>query len=563
MAEAEDGSYLPTSFAAHLWRVASAASNELAIVQGESTLTWAEFDERAARVAGYLRDRGLEPGGCVAIAATNCPEYLVALLAAFKAAACVANVNYRYRRDEIAYVLNDCGAQAVIFGGELADEVIPAIARTPTCRIVISIGAPPELAPKTEPVVRLEDIATSYPSPAEFAVTGDKEWLLYTGGTTGMPKAVVGTEGERLGVLYSIAVTNLGVADTKIAPERAAACTAAAVPRPVYFTAAPLMHGTGLYCALIALVSGATIVLAASRTYDAEDVLRTLASRRVTDMHVVGDAMMLPVVDALDAAQRRGHHYDLSSLARIQSAGTVWSRRSKERMLAHADITQLDMIAATEGGPFAIAESSRRRPPKDGAAFVLAPSARLLGPEGDFLQPDSFQVGQLAVATTPNARYLGDERKTDQTFRDIDGVRYAVPGDLAAFNTDGTLRLLGRGSSVINTGGEKVYVDEVEAVLRNHPHVADAVVVGIADERLGQVVGAVLTVRSGAELDAATVGAFVAASLSGFKKPRVVRVVPEIRRLASAKPDLNWAKAVLASSGAELPARAPTESVES
>jgi 3-oxocholest-4-en-26-oate---CoA ligase len=549
---ADDEPYMPTSFAAHLQRVATVAPNAVAIIQGGSTLTWAEFDDHAARVAGYLEHHGLGPGSRVAIAAPNRPEYLVALLGAFKIGASVANVNYRYRRGEIAYLLNDCHAQAVIFAGELAGEVMAAVSESPTCQVLVSVGTLADSAHATTEVTNLEDIVTSHPPVSAVAESPDNEWLLYTGGTTGMPKAVVGMESERLGVLYSIALTNMGVADTRIAPERAAACTAAAVPRPVYFTAAPLMHGTGLYCALIALVGGATIVLAASPTYDAEDVLHTLTVQRVTDMHVVGDAMMLPLVDELDSGHTR-HRYDLSRLARIQSSGTVWSREVKERMLAHADVTQLDMIAATEGGPFAIAESSRRRPPKDSAAFVLSPIAQLLGPDGDVLERDSLEVGLLAVVTSPNARYLGDEQKTAQTFRDIGGVRYAVPGDLATFNADGTLRLLGRGSSVINTGGEKVYADEVEAVLRNHPLVADAVVAGAPDERLGQAVGAVLVLRPDARLDASAVATFVAASLGGFKKPRVVRFVPEIRRLASAKPDLAWANAVLAAPAVEHP----------
>ena len=267
----------------------------------------------------------------------------------------------------------------------------------------------------------------------------------------------------------------------------------------------------------------------------------------MTDLHIVGDAFALPLADALDTASAAGSPFDLSSLRRIQSAGTVWSGSVKQRVLSHADVVLVDLIAATEGGPFAVGVATRGTDPAELSSFRLPPGSRLLDDEGRDVVPGSETVGVLAAPAADGARYAGDAARTADVFRTVDGVLYAAPGDLARMNADGSLRLLGRGSSVINTGGEKVFVAEIEDTLRSHPAVLDAVVVGIPDPRWERLVGAVVTTKPGHRPDPDSLGAHVATALADYKRPRCLAVVPELQRTSVGKADLVWAREVLAS----------------
>lgn len=524
---------LPDDFASQFELVTDLAPERAAVLCGDRVLTWADLDERADRLAGYLADGhgdgrgGLGPGDRFGVAARNSPEYLVALHALFKLGATPVNINYRYRAAEVRHLLDSSGARGVIADADLVEVVTQAGAAR-----VVTIGTDgfgPEV-----------DAAPRHPRRAR----GDGEWLLFTGGTTGHPKAVTGRHAERLRAVRSGGLATLGLdpAGGEDALRRALAIDPRGPHGMVHLPAPPLMHGTGLYAALGALAVGAPVALLPGRTTTGEDLVTTIGRHGVTDLTIVGDAFALRLLDALDAAAAAGAPSPVGSLRRIRSIGAVWSPPVKRRLLAHADVTLLDTIAASEGGVYAVSTVTRATAGDQAGTFTLAPGARLLDADGRDVPPGSDEVGLLAAPVVAEAGYEGDPQKTAGAFRDIDGVRWSVPGDMARFDADGRLRLLGRGSQVINTGGEKVYADEVELVLRDHPAVRDAVVVGVPDPRWGSVVAAVVALEAGTAAGPDELAGFVAQRLAGYKKPRRVVVVDEVARLATGKADLARAR---------------------
>jgi len=275
-----------------------------------------------------------------------------------------------------------------------------------------------------------------------------------------------------------------------------------------------------------------------------------VAAQRVDTVSIVGDVFALPLADALDRAAQAGRPYDLSSLRRMLSVGVTWSAGVKRRLLAHGDFVCRDLVAASEGGPFAVSET-RRGDHAVTSRFTLLPGARVIDEAGRDVVPGSGQVGVLAAPADDQIGYLGDPAKTAQTFRTLGGRRWVVPGDLASLEADGSITFHGRGSRVINTGGEKVFAEEVEQVLIEHPGVRDALVVGLPDPRWGQRVTAIVAPADGAGLTTEALVAHVAGRLADYKKPRGIVFVPEVRRSPSGKADLRWAQATAAADAAD------------
>jgi fatty-acyl-CoA synthase len=312
------------------------------------------------------------------------------------------------------------------------------------------------------------------------------------------------------------------------------------------------MHATGMYTALGALLASGRVVFLTQRPYDAAELARTIAPQRVDTVSIVGDVFALPLADALDRAAADGRPYDISSLRRILSVGVTWSADVKRRLLAHGDFVCRDLVAASEGGPFAVSET-RRGDSAITSRFMLLPGARVVDESGRDVVPGSGQVGMLAAPTDDEIAYLGDAAKTAETFRAFGGRRWVVPGDLASVAADGSITFHGRGSRVINTGGEKVFAEEVEQVLIEHPGVRDALVVGLPDQRWGHRVTAVVAPARDANLTADALVAYVADRLADYKKPRTVVFVPEIQRSPSGKADLRWAQTTAASAEPPTP----------
>ncbi|HEV2240527.1 MAG TPA: AMP-binding protein [Streptosporangiaceae bacterium] len=530
------------NFATVLETVADVRAERTVVSHGDRSLTWGQLDGRASRLAAVLAGRGVGAETRVAIAAYNGIEYLESVFAVLKLRAVPVNVNYRYQPDEMLHLFDDAQVEAVIFDASLAPRVAQAQASAPALETLIQIGGLSEApASSYEQVI---DAARPLPR----AARGEDHWLMYTGGTTGKPKGVL----VRHSWLYPVACANgfrlLGepVPDsldalrtvTRRLTERGSGDGDAIVCLP----APPLMHATGMYTTLGALLASGRVVYLTARSYDADELARTIGEQRVDTVSIVGDVFALPLADALDRAARAGRPYDLSSLRRILSVGVTWSADVKRRLLAHGDFVCRDVVAASEGGPFAISET-RRGDDAITARFTLMPGARVIDDTGRDVVPGSGQVGMLAAPADDETRYLGDAAKTAETFRTLGGRRWVVPGDLASVEADGLVTFRGRGSRVINTGGEKVFAEEVEQALIEHPGVRDALVVGLPDQRWGHRVTAIVAAVDSAPTADALI-AHVAERLADYKKPRGVLFVPDIRRSPSGKADLRWAQAV-------------------
>jgi fatty-acyl-CoA synthase len=527
--------------------VADVAGDRPAAIQGTVRRGWRELDERAARLARYLADAGVEPGDRVAIALYSGLEYVETILAVMKLRCSQVNVNYRYRERELRELLDDADARALVMDSALTPVAAAALARLPRVHTVLRRGKPPvppdPLAGRADDYEHVLSEAQALPRTRR---SGEDEWLMFTGGTTGRPKGVAWRQADLVAHVLNSGYGRLGgTVPTDLTELRASTRRLLADPDlPVNLVVPPLMHGTGMYSTLGTLVVGGTVVFRAARSHDPDEVATLIEQLPVTDLCVVGDAFARPLADALDRAAVAGRPYDLSSLRRVLSVGVTWTAEVKERLLRHCDARLDDVIAASEGGPFARSVTYRGERSIT-SRFELMPSARVIDEDGADITPGSGQVGLLAAPAPPGTHYLGDPAKSAMTFRDIDGRRYVVPGDLATIEADGTLVLLGRDGRVINTGGEKVFAEEVEQVIAGHPDVEDVYVVGVPDERFGHRIAAVVAVPDGKRITPDDIRARVTAELADYKQPREIVFVDELRRSPAGKADLKWARSIL------------------
>jgi acyl-CoA synthetase (AMP-forming)/AMP-acid ligase II len=529
------------NFATVLETVADIRADRIAVTHGERSLTWHELDDRAARLAGFLADCGIRAEDRVAIALYNGIEYIESVFAMLKLGAVAVNVNYRYQTAEMLHIFSDARVSGVLFDATLGPRVTEAARQAPALNTLVQVGGQPtgttfsygEIIDGTSPLARTaRDVG---------------HWLMYTGGTTGVPKGVLVSHAW----LYPVASGNGFVLLGEPVPDSLAGLRATTQrlttdgDAVVCVPAPPLMHATGMYTSLGALLASGRVVYLTARSYDADELGAVIARQRADTVSIVGDVFALPLADALDRAALSGQPYDLSSLRRIISVGVTWSADVKRRLLAHGDFVCRDLIAASEGGPFAISET-RRGDTAVTSRFTLLPGARIIDDAGADVRPGSGEIGMLAAPADDEIGYLGDPAKTAQTFRSVGGRRWVVTGDLASLEADGSITFRGRGSRVINTGGEKVFAEEVEQVLVEHPGVRDALVVGLPDPRWGHRVAAVVERVTGSDVTAEALAEHVAARLADYKKPRAIVFVPGVQRSPSGKADLRWAQSAAA-----------------
>ncbi len=509
------------NFAAVWNGLASIVPERDALVGNDRRVSWAQFDDRATRLAWHLKAAaGAEPGDRIAIDLTNRPEYLETFFAALKLGCVPVNVNFRYTVTELQYLLENSDAKAVVHGPEFAASVGSAAEQ---------IGAPsrPFLLEAGEPYERA--IAPARPA-TEWTPrrpTGDDLIFLYTGGTTGMPKGVMWRNDDLYVALWASAHPHRPEPPDPWAAARDGKRAATLLP------AAPLMHGTGLFAALAALAGAGTVVLVDRPGLDAESIWDTVARERVEVLTIVGDVFARPLLDQLDTAPDR---WDLTSLRAITSSGVLFSTAVKRGLLAHLPaVTIVDSLGASEGlGP----RNSARADDADLASgrFIVNDRIRVINEEtGRDVAPGTEEVGLVAMGGRIPVGYFKDPEKSAATFRVFDGTRYSVPGDYASVDADGTVKLLGRGSACINTGGEKVYPEEVEAELRKHPSVFDCAVVGVPDPRFGEKVVALVQITDGHALDEAELAAWCRATVAGYKTPRRFLLVDSLQRSAAGK----------------------------
>jgi fatty-acyl-CoA synthase len=534
---------------ATLWEsFADALGEQPAVSQGAVRRTWREYDHRAARVAAGFRAAGVGPQAKVALYLYNSVEYLEAQFAAFKIRAVPINVNYRYLDDELHYLLENADAEVVVFHASLASQVAKVRNRLPAVRLWVQVDDAP--SPLLEGATRYDDLIAQHgPAPREVRLEDDV-YLLYTGGTTGMPKGVMFPVGEFVRRWVN------AMAEMLLQPHpddltwcvETAKVLASVGALPVVAPACPLMHGTGMWLGVLIPHSvGGHVVLPEGTGFDADALWRTVAAERVTGVVIVGDAFALPLVRELERAEAAGSPYDLSAMQVVFSSGAMLSAAVKEALVARLPESAIvgDLMGSTEG-PGGSAVTTREGGPAT-ARFEPSPGTRVFTEDGRDVVPGSGEQGLLAVTgvgCVPLGNFKDDET-TARLIRVVDGVRYSVPGDWATVEADGTILLLGRGSGCINTAGEKVYPEEVEEALKLHPAVEDCLVVGLADERFGQRVAAVVSAAPGASITPDEVRAWAKQKLAGYKAPRDVRVVETVPRGPNGKADLRAARALL------------------
>ena len=525
---------------ADVWEaVAETVPAAPALVHGDRRITWEQLDRRADGVARALLERGVKAQDKVAQYLYNCPEYLESVFATMKAGLVPVNTNYRYTEDELVYLWDNADAVAVVFHGAFAERIDGLRGRVPGVSSWLWVDdgsgpcpqwATPYEAAAAEPGERAEP---------PWGRSGDDLLMLYTGGTTGMPKGVMWRQDDlfcRLNAGNLIKVPEdggiAGVRKTIVGPG------------PILLPACPLMHGTGSFTAMGTLAVGGCVVTLSSRHFDAVELLETVDRENVNVLAIVGDAFAKPILSALDAHPGR---FSLSTLLAMISSGVMWSEETKRGLLAHRPTMMLiDAFSSSEALGMGTSVSTGSAA-EHTAHFALGPNVRVVDPDtGEDVVPGSGARGVLALGGRNPLGYYKDPDKTAATFKEIDGVRYSVPGDYATVEADGSIQLLGRGSVCINTGGEKVFPEEVEEALKRNPAVRDAVAVGIPDERFGEAVTAAVELWPGHSVEESELIGDVRAQLAAYKAPRRIRVVGSIERSPAGKVDYAMHRAAMA-----------------
>lgn len=534
--------YVSESWAS-LWEaLADAQPDNVAVVLGDQEILWHDLDDRAARLATVLGDLGVGHGARVAQLLFNDAAYLESVYALFKLRATPVNVNYRYLQNEVAYILNNSQSEVLVYHASLADRVEGLRELVPSLRALIcvnDVGASHQV-----PADHL-DYATVVANAARaerIERSGEDLLFLYTGGTTGMPKGVMWRHVDLFGALASSGYQALGLGLPTSTEEvgRIARQLNDEGKSPTNLCAPPLMHGVALFLAMSSFVLGGKVVLLKSRKFDPAELVSLTEKYRVNQISLVGDAFAKPVNRYLESLASEGKTLpNLSSVVRITSSGATLSGDQKlvlRRFMPNA--TMIDMLGASEGGPFGIDMTTPDKDPLATAVFVAPPNVVTFDDETwEIIPRGSGKVGVLGASGPIPQGYFGDPEKTASTFRSVDGVRYTVPGDYALIDADGTMHLLGRGSVCINTGGEKVYPEEVEVVARAVAGIADCTVVGVPDDRFGNAVVAVVSRTPGSTVTAEQLTSEMRKSLAAYKCPKHVVFVETVYRSPSGKAD--------------------------
>jgi fatty-acyl-CoA synthase len=521
--------------------IAEAVPDRECIVFRDRRLSWADVTERTRRLADVLRRHGL---GChtprgelsnwesgqdhVALYLHNGNEYLEGMLGAYKARTVPFNVNYRYVDDELVYLFDNADARAVIYHATFAPTLERIRGRLPQVRLWLQVddGSGEKLLPDAIPYEQA--IAEADPKPPE-GLSADDLYILYTGGTTGMPKGVLWRQED----IFYAALSQGSPGSVEEIVERARGGGIRSVPAP------PFMHGAAHWASFnMWHVGGTVIVQSDGSRLDAHDVWSTIEREKANHLLIVGDAFARPLLDQLGRQD-----YDLSSLVLMSSGGAILTAALKDEFLEHLpQLRVMDALGSSESGAQAATIAVAGQKAQTGQ-FAMAPGNLVLredlsGP----LPAGSEEEGWLAREGHIPLGYYKDEEKTRRTFPVVGGVRYAVPGDRAKVEADGTLRLLGRDSVTINTGGEKVFAEEVEHALKHHEAVYDAVVVGTPSERFGQQVTAIVKLRKGSSADEESLREKSREHIARYKVPRAFVFVEEIVRSPSGKADYRWAR---------------------
>ena len=519
--------------------IADVRGERPALICDNVVRSWREYEDRAARLASVLAERDLEPGFKAGLYLHNSNQYQEAQFAIFKASGCPINVNYRYKADELVYLLDNADCEVLFFQSTYAARIWEIRNRLPKVKAYIQIDDGTEML--IDGAVDFETaLMRANPMP-RMERDPDDVYMLYTGGTTGMPKGVMYRLGD-----FCFGLTAAGAMARGLEPPMTMSGLADYVARveepPVSLPACPLMHGTGMWLGgFVPMMAGGTVVTTSKLGLDPDLLWGLVEQHRVSDLVIVGDAFAKPMLAALDEAAARGRGYDISSLVQITSSGVMWSRETKQGLLAHHDMVLNDIMGSTEGGMGS--SQATRDGASDTAKFQLNEGVKVFRDDGEEVVPGSGDIGRVATSGMVPIGYYKDPEKSAETFQEIAGVRYSFPGDYATVEADGTITLLGRGSVCINTAGEKVFPEEVEEAVKQHPEVTDCLVVGLPDDRFGERVVAVTSFEASAAADETALIEHTRAHLAGYKVPKQILVVDQVRRAPNGKADYKWAKA--------------------
>jgi acyl-CoA synthetase (AMP-forming)/AMP-acid ligase II len=517
--------------------VADRVPDRLALIVGDEHVTYGELDARANQVAHRFASLGVGPGDHIGIYGYNGTPWVEAMLAAFKLRAVPININFRYVEEELTYLLDNADCTVVVYDPEFSTRLEAVRPRLPRLEHAVPIDGTWATARVAHSAARDFD-----------ARSPDDHYMLYTGGTTGMPKGVVWRQED---VFMALGQGIDAITGHKVESDTELAAKAAANPFPIVsFMLPPLMHGACQWGMLGMMFQGNTVVL--TPRFDVDDVWSTVQREGANAIMITGDAMGRPLIEALDTAPDR---WDVSSLLAVSSSAALFSAPVKDRFFAHfPNLVITDSIGSSEGGFNGIAQVAKDDTAMKGGPTVKpAPDVVVVDDKLRVLSPSCGIVGKVARGGNIPIGYYKDEAKTATTFLTAsDGRRYVVAGDFALWEDDGTITLLGRGSMCINSGGEKIFPEEVESALKSHADVFDALVVGAADDRWGQRVAAVVQPRPGAAPSLDDLSAHCRTRLAGYKVPRELHLVDVIVRSPSGKPDYPWAQQLVAEANEDV-----------
>ncbi|WP_433681305.1 acyl-CoA synthetase [Nocardia sp. CA-119907] len=516
--------------------------DRVALADDGREVTYAQLEERANKLANYLLQQGVQPGDKVGIYSRNTIEAVEAMVAVFKARAVMINVNFRYVENELQYIFDNSDMVALIHERRYSDRVTGVRPRTPLLKTVIVVdddttGAIPTAADSVEYEAVLEQSSGERNFGERSA---DDIFMLYTGGTTGLPKGVMWRHEDWWRVLGGGINFLTG---EYVEDEWHQAKTGAGNPQMVRFPIPPMIHGGSQTATFHSLFDGGKAVMIPEFT--GHGVWQHIDRHKINLIFITGDAMARPMVDALlEGNPETGAPYDLSSLYLIASSAALFSPTLKDKfleLLPNRMIT--DSIGSSETGFGGLSVVAKGANHTGGPRVKIDAATQVLDDDGNPVVPGSGQVGFLARSGHIPAGYYKDEAKTKATFKEFNGIRYSIPGDYARVEEDGTVTMLGRGSVSINSGGEKIYPEEVEGALKIHPEVFDALVVGVPDERWGQRVVAVVQCRGDKRPTLEELRPVLTQEIAPYKLPRSLWFVDQIRRNPAGKPDYRWAKA--------------------
>ena len=513
-----------------------------ALICGDEVVTWKEYDEKSSKIATALTAAGLQANSKAGLYLNNSNEYLIAQNAIFKIGGIPINVNYRYVAEELIYLLDNSDSEAVFYHACYSNRIKEIASSLPNIKAWIEVSDGTES--HFPDALKYEELLESSSPMDRIYRDPETIYMLYTGGTTGMPKGVMYKQGEFLVFLFRTLkamgydvpedinnleeqIHNFKKDDTFIRS----------------LIGCPLMHGTGMWLgAFLPLLLGGTAITSRNLGFDADQIWTQVEDTQTSNIVIVGDAFAKPMLDALNNASSQGKPYNLSSVKVIISSGVMWSEEVKNGLLEHHDMQLMDTMGSTEGG-MGSSVSTRDNPPKT-AKFALNPGVVVIADDGEVLKPGTDKIGLIGTSGLVPVGYYKDEKKSAETFREVDGVRYSFPGDYAKLEEDGTITLLGRGSNCINSAGEKIYPEEVEEAIKRNNEVFDCLVVGVDDPKFGQKVVAVVSLEDIKEIDEDDLVNATRQFIAGYKLPKKVIFVDEVQRAPNGKANYKWAKNV-------------------